>query len=173
MKLLARCISIVSLLAGAAGLLAAQSADALSPSTLDSATIQELLKAHNDVRAQRQIDPLKWSPRLAEIAREWAKHLAAIGALEHDHSRRVGQNLFVSYGAARRPSFVVGKWAEESKDYDERHFRCAAGAVCGHFTQIIWRESKEVGCGVASGQNSQFWVCYYPPAGNIIGEKPY
>lgn len=164
---------MVALLAGAAGLLCAQPADSLTPSRLDGATIRELLKAHNDVRAQRQIAPLTWSPRLAEIAREWARHLAVIGTLEHDRTRPVGQNLFASFGAARRPSFVVGSWAGESKDYDERHFRCAAGAVCGHFTQLIWRDTKEVGCGVANGDNSHFWVCYYTPPGNFVGEKPY
>jgi hypothetical protein len=85
----------------------------------------------------------------------------------------VGLNLVASFGAARRPSFVVGSWAGESKDYDERRFRCAAGAVCGHFTQIVWRDTKEVGCGVANGNNSEFWVCYYTPPGNYVGEKPY
>ena len=106
-------------------------------------------------------------------AQEWADHLSSIGAMQHDHSRRVGQNLFVSYGRQMPPAFVVGKWAEESKDYDERRFKCAHGEVCGHFTQIIWRGTKEVGCGVAGGDNGQFWVCFYSPPGNIIGYKPY
>jgi pathogenesis-related protein 1 len=177
MKLLVRCIAIVSLLSCGLCLLNAQrvrsSPSAASSAVLDSASIQELLRAHNEVRRQRGIAPLRWSPRLAVTAQEWAEHLARIGELVHDRSRMVGQNLFASYGAARRPSFVVGKWAEESKDYDERHFRCARGAVCGHFTQLIWRETKEVGCGVAHGGNGEFWVCYYTPPGNFIGEKPY
>lgn len=173
MKLLIRFLSIVSLLAYAASLVVAQSAQTSSSAVLSGATIRELLKAHNDVRAQREIAPLQWSPRLAETAQAWAEHLSAIGALQHDRSRRVGQNLFVSYGATSRPSFVVGKWAEESKDYDERRFRCAPGEVCGHFTQIIWRATKEVGCGVARGGNGEFWVCNYSPPGNFVGEKPY
>ena len=178
MRLLIRCIPIVSLLACSSGFLPARpvrssSSPRHSSAVLDEAAIQELLKSHNDVRAQRQIPPLQWSPRLAADAHEWAERLSAIGALEQNHRRRVGQNLFVSYGAARRPSFVVGKWAEESKEYDERRFRCARGEVCGHFTQIIWRRTKEVGCAVASGENGEFWVCFYSPPGNIIGDKPY
>jgi pathogenesis-related protein 1 len=166
-------MAIAYLLAGFSGLLPAQEEDRAPGSKLDATTIREMLGAHNKVRFQRQIPPLRWSTRLEAAAHDWAEHLSSIGALQHDRSRRVGQNLFVSYGRQMRPSFVVGKWAGESKDYDERRFKCAPGEVCGHFTQIIWRGTKEVGCGVAGGDNGQFWVCYYSPPGNFIGEKPY
>lgn len=173
MARLVRSITIVSLLACGPGLLPAQEGTRNPASRLSAATISEMLHAHNEVRRQRQIVPLRWSYDLGAAAQEWAEHLSSIGALQHDRSRRVGQNLFVSYGQKEPPAFVVGKWAEESKDYDERRFKCTPGEVCGHFTQIIWRGTKEVGCGVAGGANGQFWVCYYSPPGNIIGYKPY
>jgi hypothetical protein len=48
---------------------------------------------------------------------------------------------------------------------------------CGHYTQIIWRKSLELGCGVAtcmSGSLKQdIWICNYAPAGNVIGKAPY
>jgi uncharacterized protein YkwD len=168
-----RSIAIASLLACGLGRLPAQQMDRTFVSRLSAATIREMLDSHNKVRRERQIPPLIWSTRLEALAQEWAGHLSAIGTLEHDRSRRVGQNLFVSYGRRVSPAFVVGDWAGESKDYDERRFKCASGRVCGHFTQIIWRETKEVGCGVAGGNDGQFWVCYYSPPGNVIGDKPY
>ena len=173
MTALVRSISVATFLACGSALLPAQGGDRTPASTLGVSTIKEMLHSHNEVRRQRQISPLRWSTRLEAAAQDWAEHLSSIGALQHDRSRRVGQNLFVSYGQQMRPSFVVGKWAGESKDYDERRFKCARGEVCGHFTQIIWRATKEVGCGVAGGDNGQFWVCYYSPPGNFIGEKPY
>lgn len=173
MTLLARYISLCSLMACSFGSLGARPAASTTGAALHADTIRELLKSHNDVRAHRQIPPLQWSPRLADEAHAWAERLSAMGALQHDRSRRIGQNLFVSYNEAKRPSFVVGKWAEESQFYDERRFRCAAGEVCGHFTQIIWRSTKQLGCGVADGKNGEFWVCFYSPPGNIVGEKPY
>ena len=168
-----RTIAIASAIACGAGLLPAQEAEGSATSRLSAATISEMLHSHNQVRLQRQIPPLRWSYSLEAAAQEWAEHLSAIGAMQHDHTRRVGQNLFVSYGRQMPPAFVVGKWAGESKDYDERRFKCAPGEVCGHFTQVIWRGTKEVGCGVAGGNNGQFWVCFYSPPGNIIGYKPY
>jgi pathogenesis-related protein 1 len=48
---------------------------------------------------------------------------------------------------------------------------------CGHYTQIVWRKSLELGCGVAtcmSGSLKQdIWICNYAPAGNVIGRAPY
>jgi hypothetical protein len=48
---------------------------------------------------------------------------------------------------------------------------------CGHYTQVVWRASTQIGCGVTScgsGFNMQTEViCNYSPAGNFIGEKPY
>lgn len=172
-RLVARSIAITTLLAFALGYLPAQERGRPNASRLSAATIREMLDAHNKVRSQRQIPPLRWSTQLEATAQEWAEHLSSIGSLEHDRSRRVGQNLFASYGRRVPPTFVVGQWAGESKDYDERKFQCAGGAVCGHFTQLIWRETEEVGCGVAGDDAGQYWVCDYAPPGNIVGEKPY
>ena len=173
MKSIARSASMVSVLAWGSCFLNAQPARSLPSFWLDDDTVREMLSAHNQVRAVRQLPPLRWSRRLEEFAQEWAEHLAKLGALEHDYTRRVGQNLFASWGTARRPSFVVKKWEDESKDYDERRFRCSRTAECGHFTQLIWRETKQVGCGVATRGNGQYWVCYYSPPGNVIGDNPY
>jgi len=40
----------------------------------------------------------------------------------------------------------------------------------GHFTQVIWKESREIGIGRAVGDDGQsvYVVCNYLPAGNCI-----
>jgi pathogenesis-related protein 1 len=107
------------------------------------------------------------------MAQAWAVHLAEVGRFEH-HPQRVGQNLFYGSGIANiTPSFVVQSWLDESKDYDEHKARCSDGADCGHFTQVIWKGSKVLGCGAASGGGRRFWACFYNPPGNIIGSRPY
>ncbi|MEM6522020.1 MAG: CAP domain-containing protein, partial [Cyanobacteria bacterium P01_C01_bin.70] len=44
---------------------------------------------------------------------------------------------------------VVAAWVAEKADYDYASNSCASGKVCGHYTQIVWRETTAVGCGVA------------------------
>ena len=41
----------------------------------------------------------------------------------------------------------------------------------GHFTQVIWKGSREIGIGRAFADKGQtvYVVCNYFPAGNIIG----
>jgi len=69
---------------------------------------------------------------------------------------------------------LVQRWAAERADYDYAAGVCRVGKVCGHWTQVVWNNTRELGCGVAvCPDNGQIWVCHYNPPGNFIGERPY
>ena len=42
----------------------------------------------------------------------------------------------------------------------------------GHYSQMIWRGTRKVGCALAEGQNYDYLVCRYFPAGNVFGKGP-
>ncbi len=132
-----------------------------------------MLAAHNAVRAQLGEPPLTWSPALARYAQQWADHLASERAFYHRPNPRFGENLFMVEGdnALASPEDVVRAWAGEARHYNERTNSCRG--VCGHFTQIVWRSTREVGCAAAQSDGYEVWVCNYNPPGNIIGERPY
>ena len=132
---------------------------------------EELLQAHNSIRLNLGLAPLAWSDRLAARAQEWAQSLLAKGDFRHDPKTPYGENLYEITGAQARPAEVVGASASEASDYDYRSNRCKG--TCGHYTQIVWRGSKEVGCAAAGGIKRQIWVCEYDPPGNVIGQRPY
>jgi len=56
-------------------------------------------------------------------------------------------------------------------NYNYKTNRCKG--MCGHYTQIVWRDTKELGCGVARGGDREIWVCDYSPPGNYQGRLPY
>ncbi len=102
----------------------------------------------------------------------------------HSHTKDVGENLFwaspVMYSngtSALQPvtaTQVVDSWGAENKDYNYQSNTCKKGQICGHYTQVVWRDTTQIGCGKAvCSDNSQVWVCQYSPAGNYIGKKPY
>jgi hypothetical protein len=91
--------------------------------------------------------------------------------LVHRSEPIYGENLFEMRGASASPAQVVAAWASESRNYDYNSNRCRG--VCGHYTQIVWKDTKEVGCGVARGGGREVWVCNYDPPGNWAGKRPY
>jgi pathogenesis-related protein 1 len=136
-----------------------------------TALARDMLAVHNAVRARVGMAPLRWSDRLAAHAQEWANILLARREFGHRPHSTYGQNLFEIEGANASSAEVVNAWASESRNYDHRSNRCRG--VCGHYTQIVWGDTKEVGCGVARGGGREVWVCDYDPPGNWAGQRPY
>lgn len=155
----------------------------------ESIDTQAAVAEHNKIRADAGVaEPLGYSPELAKSAQQWADHLKKTHACKMQHSDtkgRYGENLYwaspLIWSDGRRevhkvtPAEVISSWGKEKVDYDYASNTCAHGAECGHYTQIVWRETSKLGCGFAVCEDSreQVWVCHYTPAGNIVGEKPY
>jgi len=131
----------------------------------------EMLAAHNAVRARVGVPKLVWSDRLASVAQKWADTLIKRHQFAHQGNSSYGENLFEIQGAHATPEDVVHDWAAESLDYDYRSNRYSS--VCGHYTQVVWRNTTEVGCASASGGRREVWVCEYSPPGNWTGHRPY
>jgi len=60
-------------------------------------------------------------------------------------------------------------WYNEHRKYDYNN-RQNYQSDAGHFTQVVWKNSQEVGFGQAQGTSMNFAVAMYYPAGNFLGE---
>jgi uncharacterized protein YkwD len=138
---------------------------------LSSSFAREMLKEHNAVRASVGIPPLQWSEHLAAVAQNWANRLVAQRKFEHSPDTLYGENLFDISGQPATAALAVKFWASESRNYDYASNSCRG--MCGHYTQIVWRDTRSVGCAVARGGGREVWVCNYDPAGNWLGQRPY
>jgi pathogenesis-related protein 1 len=136
-----------------------------------SSLVRDMLAIHSAVRAHVGVAPLAWSDRLAARSQDWADTLLARKQFVHRPNSTYGENLFEIAGATATPEQVVNAWAAESRNYDYSSNRCRG--VCGHYTQIVWRDTKEVGCAVARGVGREVWVCDYDPPGNWVGKRPH
>ncbi len=145
----------------------------------------KVLVAHNKWRAEVGAPEMAYSKELASLAQAWADQLKNTHDCNMKHSAGAfGENIFwqsaLAWSNGRRellpiaPHEVVDAWGGEKKHYRYADNACAASEVCGHYTQLVWKKSTSVGCGVAvCGNRDQIWVCQYSPAGNRVGEKPY
>jgi pathogenesis-related protein 1 len=68
----------------------------------------------------------------------------------------------------------VTVWSSEGTNYDYATNTC--NGTCGHYTQIVWRATRKLGCAVADCPSLTFrtsLVCDYGPGGNTGTERPY
>jgi len=146
-----------------------------------------IVDAHNRVRAkatprpQPPLPPLAWSRSAAEVARAYA----AKCKFRHNSSRGpYGENLFAMSDHQTTAVVVpaaIRSWSSEAADYDPARNACKKSKVCGHYTQMIWRDTRHVGCAIqhcdkGAPFGSGPWtlvVCNYAPPGNVSGRKPY
>ncbi len=133
---------------------------------------QEILDAHNRWRSQVNVPPLRWSKELADAAQTWANNLSARGVIEHNGGRPsgAGENIAAASGSVAN---MVDMWGNEGKDYNRTTNSCS-GSSCGHYTQVVWKNTTNLGCGVAPIRRyGMVLVCNYDPPGNVNGEPPY
>ncbi len=141
---------------------------------------QRLLASHNRERTAMGIAPLAWDARLAADAAEFARELAATNSFGHsdeDPDNPVGENLFAGTTGYYAPEAMVGAWVEEKKHFKAGIFpnnsRTGNLEDVGHYTQLMWRDTGQVGCAVAKGEDLEFLVCRYTQVGNVEGERPF
>ncbi len=140
---------------------------------LSQEVINELLEAHNRYRSEVGVGNIVWSEEVAESAQAWADELGKTCSFEHSNNEQYGENLWAGTAGAFSVTDVVDSWGEEKAFYDYESNTCASGEVCGHYTQVVWANSTEVGCGKVTCEGWEYWVCQYAPPGNVIGERPY
>ncbi|KAF2362056.1 CAP domain [Trinorchestia longiramus] len=134
---------------------------------------EAVLKAHNDYRLKHGVTPLKISKKLNKTAGDWAKTIAKRDRLEHRPNNDYGENIYSKWNS--RPNHSIGgkepvdSWYSEIKNHV--FGKEPTSLATGHFTQVVWADSKELGVGMARNKSSGklYVVCNYNPPGNMVG----
>jgi len=150
-----------------------------------------ILERHNYYRSLAGLKPMVWDESLQKLAEDWTEKLRATKNCKMIHSpatlRRnvggfgyIGENLYYYYSSG---AFSVTKvhaeksvlsWYEEIADFQYS----PGGVICplrggrgmiGHFTQVMWDASTNLGCGyaVCNGNKLLLISCNYGPGGNF------
>ena len=135
-----------------------------------------MLEWHNKYRKMHHVPPLKLNKDICTISENYAKTLATkLKSLQHSDNeykgKELGENLYRSFGMEVNGYAVSKNWYDEINRYN---FNGDWQSGCGHFTQMIWKDTKEVGFGKWKDKNGHtFVVANYYPAGNYVGFFKY
>lgn len=137
-----------------------------------------VLRSHNSERLRWQVPPLRWNSALAAEAQAHAEELARSGTISHGRvggAKPQGENLWIGTRSAYHYEDMVGAFLRERNHYVAGAFPQTSTtgnwSDTGHYSQMIWRTTTQVGCGMASGARFDVLVCRYDPAGNIRGQR--
>ena len=158
----------------------------LGQASIDLATLRSAaVSQHNTYRTTHKSPNITISDSLNSSAQAWAEQIASSGNFDHSTNRtNVGENIYASYTTATSidsttlANGAVSDWYSEIKDYN--YASPGYSDKTGHFTQVVWKGSTQVGCGAAQGTatvdgtqyNAFYVVCQYAAAGNEQGKFP-
>ncbi|KAI0832648.1 CAP domain-containing protein [Trametes gibbosa] len=131
---------------------------------------QQYLDQHNSVRQNFNAPPLIWSDDLQQKAQDYAGQCR----LQHSNGAfgPLGENLAAATGNFDTEA-AVNLFVSDMNQFDPDH------VVFSHFTQVVWKSTTQVGCGVALCDNvfpgrkgkATYHVCFYDPVGNVVGQE--
>jgi uncharacterized protein YkwD len=151
-------------------------------SQVDGQQAQQLVNYHNQKRQEVGSGPLTWSPQISQYAQGRADTIARTKNFAHlpQGQNPYGENLAQggSSGGASGYSVVTA-----CSDWYAEKAKMPRGAQVmtvdlfnrgvGHYTQMVWKGTTQIGAGIASFQQNGFTmnvvVCCYNPPGNFIG----
>ncbi|KAB2622246.1 hypothetical protein D8674_024428 [Pyrus ussuriensis x Pyrus communis] len=121
------------------------------------ALVQEFIMAHNEIRRAENMKPLVWNDKMAQLAEDRAKKQDHDCGMRHSSYQGMGENLLWGYKAHWQPREA-----------------CEPDKACDHYTQIIWKDTEQVGCArYKCSSGSLLVVCEYYLPGNWVGMDPY
>jgi len=192
-RVMHRAVAAVILIVAACGGSDDAAGDAGGPGmTGEPTALAGITMFHNQIRAMVDttgiaggaLPPLSWDDSLAATAAAWVAKCTDTdhdGLVDHNEGRStghpwyVGENIYASSGTASAHDAVFA-WADEVAHFHYDTNSCDANQACGHYTQVVWRASENVGCAIGNCAGLRFKstiVCDYGPGGNFNNQKPY
>ena len=157
-----------------------QKVQPIQPSVPPSEYVEQAVDAHNQLRAKHGVEPLTVASDLCALAQTWADYLLESNTTGHspnDHRSGAGENIAEMQGSSPNLDYeakdVTKSWYSEIDVYQSYFGKeppsMGSGPAYGHFTQVVWKNTKEMGIGKAKGNGRVVVVANYRPAGNFIG----
>lgn len=137
--------------------------------------LEELFNRNNEYREKHGVPLLILNPSLTTKANEFANLMAENDFMMDEEieyfGENCGKNIFISKNNNYDGKKICDEWYEEIKEYNFINMKKNDKEKVKNFTQLIWKNSEQVGFGWA---NNNKGICYvvgiYYPCGNVEGK---
>ena len=126
----------------------------------------EAVNTHNLLRACHNAQPLLPNCEIMKISQDYAETMPSGHSHTPFHGKWMGENLFWSTNMKLNGVYPIKRWYDEISSYDFKTHSSPTGGVTGHFTQVVWKDSSEVGIGYYCEGARCCVVGNYFPGGN-------
>ena len=134
----------------------------------------DVLKQHNKIREKYKREQLKLNNDLTTLAQKYADNFDLLEEsnfhFENDQNQYIGINYKLFDGDISEINKICKEWIDEGKGCEENNV-IKYSSKTKHFTQIIWKNTKNIGLGYSElNNNKKIFIAFYYPVGNILNE---
>ena len=134
----------------------------------------DVLKQHNKIREKYKREQLKLNNDLTTLAQKYADNFDLLEEynfhFENDQNQYIGINYKLFDGDISEINKICKEWIDEGKGCEENSV-IKYSSKTKHFTQIIWKNTKNIGLGYSElNNNKKIFIAFYYPVGNILNE---
>nr|WQQ44632.1 golgi-associated plant pathopathogenesis-related protein 1 [Dugesia japonica] len=131
---------------------------------------KEGLDTHNKLRKLHNVPQMIINNSLSSESQEWSKQMAENCKLLHSKTDgKYGENIAASSKKLTGEEVTL-MWYREVFDYKFNEEKQDISKI-GHFSQVVWKNSNEIGLGLAKGTNGMWFYCArYLKSGNCTGK---
>ncbi|CAB01716.2 SCP domain-containing protein [Caenorhabditis elegans] len=138
---------------------------------------------HNKYRAHHSSPAVTVDSNLTNLAQKWSDEMAFHKkCLVHEQPSKYGENL-TSFASSKFPSpktcaaALIHGFYTEGYGFNYTRFNPGSWSKVGHFTQLLWKNSRKIGVGVSVAKRGTMYHVYvcikYDPPGNMQTSEAY
>ena len=144
---------------------------------------EEMLSEHNNLRFKHRVPSLNLNANLSTLAQKYANYIYDlykkgkktrwdVGDAFYE-GEKCGINIFI--GKTMEGKEIMNLWYKQKEKYDFRNHKHFNQQDTKNFTQLVWKNTRDLGFGCVSYNNNEnmIFVVLYFPCGNIEGEYKY
>jgi uncharacterized protein YkwD len=133
---------------------------------VSTADIKTILSTHNKYRIKHHAPAFVWDQTLADYAQSRSDS-CKLGTVKSQYGENMG------YGRKNWVETVDNWYSSGEKLYN--YSKPGFSSQTGLFTQIVWKSTTKIGCGIQTCDNffkgAKMYTCSYSPQGNISGQN--